>query len=490
MPIDLLSIFRGGGTEETHADTLPDFTHPLEVERFNALRANEAFNKILSAFGSTYASLTSIAQIPDRYFPVTKKTFPRLHKIYKTAADKLEVHSAPTLFTTMDYTRNARTIGVDENCVMIIDSQCLEDFSDRQILALLGRELGHVKKKHVTYLNAFDMIDEVISAIPFGGSILNTTLVSGAKGLLLEWLLAAEFTADRAGAIAADGIRPVMQNHLMATGIETAADAQDYSPYTQISLPENLVNFSRAAQLVLMGTLRTFPIPLVIPRMQELEKWSQSRECAQNFPQVFSDNVKLPPAKNPPAKSLQKGQKIDLTRTNPGLKKILVGLGWDVSGGGSDFDLDVAAFLLGANGKVLAEEDFIFYGNLRHRSGAVEHCGDNLTGAGEGDDEQIKIDLAKIPAEISRIDFTVTIYDADKRRQNFGQVKNAFIRVVNAETGSEILRYDLGENFSVETAVVVSEIYRHNGEWKFSAIGSGFSGGLAALCKNFGVEVD
>ncbi len=190
--------------------------------------------------------------------------------------------------------------------------------------------------------------------------------------------------------------------------------------------------------------------------------------------------------------SLAKGQKIDLTKTNPGLSKILIGLGWDTNkyDGGNDFDLDASAFMLGANGKATEDADFVFYNQPKHPSGSVEALGDNRTGAGEGDDEQIKIDLAKIPAEISRIDFTVTIYDADKRRQNFGQVKNAFIRVVNAETGSEILRYDLGENFSVETAVVVSEIYRHNGEWKFSAIGSGFSGGLAALCRNFGVEVD
>ncbi len=188
---------------------------------------------------------------------------------------------------------------------------------------------------------------------------------------------------------------------------------------------------------------------------------------------------------------LTKGQKVDLTKGNPGLSKIMIGLGWDTNkyDGGADFDLDAAAFLLGADGKVTNDGDFVFYGNLKHSSGGVEHMGDNLTGEGEGDDEQIMVDLKAIPANIERIDFTVTIYDADVRRQNFGQVSNAFIRVVDNETNTELIRYDLGEDFSIETAVVVGEIYRHNGEWKFNAIGSGFQGGLFALCKNFGVNV-
>ena len=191
------------------------------------------------------------------------------------------------------------------------------------------------------------------------------------------------------------------------------------------------------------------------------------------------------------AVSLKKGQKVDLTKTNPGLKEILIGLGWDTNkyDGGSEFDLDAAAFLLGASGKVNSDDDFIFYQNLKHASGAVEHMGDNLTGAGEGDDEEIKIDLSKVPADIEKIDFTVTIYEADERKQNFGQVENAFIRVVNVATGEELIRYDLGEDFSIETAVVIGELYRNKGEWKFNAIGSGFSGGLEALCKNFGVNV-
>lgn len=191
------------------------------------------------------------------------------------------------------------------------------------------------------------------------------------------------------------------------------------------------------------------------------------------------------------AVSLAKGQKVDLTKTNPGLKEVLIGLGWDTNkyDGGYDFDLDAAAFLLGADGKVTSDSDFVFYNNLKHASGSVQHLGDNLTGEGEGDDEQIKIALDKVPANIEKIDFTVTIHEADKRKQNFGQVENAFIRVVDAKTDKELIRYDLGEDFSIETAVVVGELYRNKGEWKFNAIGNGFSGGLAALGKNFGVNV-
>ncbi len=188
--------------------------------------------------------------------------------------------------------------------------------------------------------------------------------------------------------------------------------------------------------------------------------------------------------------NLSKGQKVDLTKGNPGLKNIMVGLGWDVNAfdSGVDFDLDAAAFMLGADGKCPTEKEFVFYGNLKHTSGSVNHMGDNLTGEGDGDDEQIQIDLSKIPANIEKIAFTVTIYDADKRKQNFGQVSNAFIRIFDETTNAELIRYDLGEDFSIETAVVVGELYRNNGEWKFNAIGSGFQGGLAALCGHFGID--
>lgn len=189
--------------------------------------------------------------------------------------------------------------------------------------------------------------------------------------------------------------------------------------------------------------------------------------------------------------NLSKGQKVDLTKGNASLKHIMVGLGWDVNAfdSGADFDLDASAFMCGANGKCPTEKEFVFYGNLEHPSGAVKHQGDNLTGEGDGDDEQIFVDLKAIPESVDKIAFTVTIYEAQERRQNFGQVSNAYIRIVDEDTNQELIRYDLGEDFSIETAIVVGELYRHNGKWKFNAIGSGFQGGLAALCGHYGIQV-
>ena len=189
--------------------------------------------------------------------------------------------------------------------------------------------------------------------------------------------------------------------------------------------------------------------------------------------------------------SLKKGQKVSLTKGTPGLKKVMVGLGWDINqfDTGKAFDLDTAAFLVTASGKVSRAEDFIFYGNLLHPSGSVEHMGDNLSGVGDGDDEQIKIDLSLIPENIVKIAFTVTIYEAEERRQNFGQINNAFIRIYNEENGAELLNYDLDEDFSIETAVVFGELYKNNGEWKFNAIGSGFENNLEGLCTNFGINL-
>lgn len=189
--------------------------------------------------------------------------------------------------------------------------------------------------------------------------------------------------------------------------------------------------------------------------------------------------------------NLSKGQRIDLTKTNPGLKKAIIGLGWDTNkySGGYDFDLDASAFLVGADGKVINEKDFVFYNNLQGVNGSVIHTGDNRTGEGDGDDEQLVIIFDKVPEHVHKVAITVTIHDALQRAQNFGQVSNAFVRLVNEETNEEVLRYDLAEEFSTETAIVVCEIYRHGTEWKFSAVGSGFQGGLAALCANYGLQV-
>lgn len=187
--------------------------------------------------------------------------------------------------------------------------------------------------------------------------------------------------------------------------------------------------------------------------------------------------------------SLVKGQKIDLTKGN-NLQKAVIGLGWDTNkyDGGLEFDLDASAFLVDANGKAQNEYDFLFYNNLKHPSGGVIHTGDNRTGEGEGDDEQIIIEFSKVPPEVNTIAITVTIHDAINRSQNFGQVSNAFVRVVNEDTNEELMRYDLTEEYSIETAMVVCELYRNNGEWKFNAIGSGFQGGLDSLCRNYGLD--
>ena len=188
--------------------------------------------------------------------------------------------------------------------------------------------------------------------------------------------------------------------------------------------------------------------------------------------------------------SLQKGGNVNLSKEAPGLSKILIGLGWDVRAtDGADFDLDGSAFLLSASGKVRSDADFVFYNQSKSDNGAVEHTGDNRTGAGDGDDEAIIISLPAVPADVEKIAITVTIHDADARRQNFGQVSSAFIRCVNADTNVEIARFDLSEDASVETAMIFGEVYRHNGEWKFKAIGQGFKGGLAALAQHFGVNV-
>ncbi|HEX8463569.1 MAG TPA: TerD family protein [Abditibacterium sp.] len=188
--------------------------------------------------------------------------------------------------------------------------------------------------------------------------------------------------------------------------------------------------------------------------------------------------------------SLNKGGNLSLSKSDPGLKKISVGLGWDVRATeGADFDLDASCFLLGETNKVRSDDDFIFYNQLKSADGAVEHTGDNLTGAGEGDDEVVLVDLTRVSPDIFKLAFSVTIHDAQTRGQNFGQVQSAFIRVVNADTGNEIVRYDLSEDASTETAMIFGEVYRNAGEWKFRAVGQGFAGGLGPLARNFGVTI-
>ena len=189
------------------------------------------------------------------------------------------------------------------------------------------------------------------------------------------------------------------------------------------------------------------------------------------------------------ALSLSKGGNLSLSKEAPGMTKVLVGLGWDArSTDGQDFDLDASAFLLKADGKVRADSEFIFYNQLKSVDGSVEHTGDNRTGEGDGDDEAIKVDLSKVPADIDRIAFTVTIHEAEARKQNFGQVRGAFIRIVNQDNNSEVARYDLAEDASTETAMIFAELYRNGAEWKFRAVGQGFAGGLKPLAESYGLK--
>lgn len=188
--------------------------------------------------------------------------------------------------------------------------------------------------------------------------------------------------------------------------------------------------------------------------------------------------------------SLTKGGNVSLSKEAPGLTAIIVGLGWDTrTTDGTDFDLDASAILLNNTEKAVSDQHFVFFNNLKSPDGSVEHTGDNLTGEGEGDDEQIKIDLASVPADVDKVVFPVSIYDAETRSQSFGQVRNAFIRIVNQAGGTEIARYDLSEDASTETAMVFGEVYRSGAEWKFRAVGQGWASGLAGIARDFGVNV-
>ncbi|MEU9008620.1 TerD family protein [Streptomyces sp. NPDC048479] len=188
--------------------------------------------------------------------------------------------------------------------------------------------------------------------------------------------------------------------------------------------------------------------------------------------------------------SLSKGGNVSLTKAAPNLTAVTVGLGWDArSTTGTDFDLDASALLTNAEGKVANDGNFVFFNNLKSPEGSVEHTGDNLTGEGEGDDEQIKVNLASVPADVDKIVFPVSIYEAESRQQSFGQVRNAFIRVVNQADNNELARYDLSEDASTETAMVFGELYRNGAEWKFRAIGQGYASGLRGIAQDFGVNV-
>ena len=462
-------------SEENHG-LLANLIHESEKARFEKLKDNRVLKFVLTVLGSTHANLTAFAEIPDRAFAVTPETFPRLYELYREVHKKLELKKDYHLFCKMDYGRNAKTFGTDDDCIIVIDSACLEDFSDNQIRALLGRELAHIKFRHINYLTAFGLIDSILNLVPVPkilSGVINTAAVSVTKGLLLDWLLAAEFSADRAGAFVAGDILPVIQNNLMICGLETAPSREDYEFYTQTDLPQNN-NFELAAKLIMTETLRDFPMPFVIPRIRELAKWGASDECKKFFPSVYY--AKSARAKNNPSpvgqSNVLSGQRFDLTKNNPQLRNINVNFEWEQT----NLDIEHCAFLLNETGKVASDSDFVFYNNSFHPSGSVSRLPRRNNSA------RIKIDLAKIPADVIKIAFVL---------MNCDEKKSSAIRGVSlniSDSQKNLIDISLG-NFTVETAIVLGELYRYKGEWKFNAVGAGFSGGIMALCQQFGVDV-
>ena len=482
---DLLSWRRNAEfknfSDEEHG-LLANLIHDSERSSFDRLKKNEVLNIILNLMGKTHASITSLAEIPDRSFIVTKETCPRLYGLYRIAHDKLELEKEYDLFCTMDYGRNAKTLGTDDECIIVIDSTCLEDFSDAQILALLGRELGHIKFKHVKYLTAFNLIDYLVSFLP---SVLSrfaeAAAVSAAKGLLLDWLLAAQFSADRAGAFIAGDILPVIQNNLMISGLETAEECIDFKRYTQINLMEDLDNFDSATKLLMTNTLQDFPIPFVIPRIRELDKWKASSECEKNFPEIYNaasenkKNVSCPVSKSKSV-ALCRGQRFELTKNNPKLSYINFKFEWEQT----ELDIEHGAFLLNESGKVESDENFIFYNNPTHSSKSV------ICLPRESNSAQIKVDLKKIPAAVKKIALVLMIIDAEKYGQSFNMISK--VRLNLSDEHEELGIFSLN-HFTIETVIILGELYLSKDNWKFNAIGSGFSGGLMSLCRQFGIDV-
>lgn len=452
---------------------LANLIHDSERSSFDRLKRNETLNIVLNLMGKTHASFTSFAEIPDRSFIVTKETCPRLYNLYREAHDKLELEKEYDLFCTMDYGRNAKTLGTDDECIIVVDSTCLEDFSDAQILALLGRELGHIKFKHVKYLTAFNLIDYLVSFLPnILSRFAEAAAVSAAKGLLLDWLLAAQFSADRAGAFVAGDILPVIQNNLMISGLETAEECIDFKRYIQINLPEDFNNFDSATKLLMTSTLQDFPIPFVIPRIKELAKWKASDECQNHFPEIYNANL----VEKSKSVALCKGQRFELTKNNPQLRNVTFKFEWEQT----NTDIEHGAFLLNEHNKVERDEDFVFYNNPSHSSKSV------LLLSRKDNSARLKVDLEKIPDSVKKITLALMIVDADKYGQNFSMIGRVSLNL--SDEHEELSTFSL-KNFTIETVIVLGELYRNKGEWKFKAIGSGFSGGLISLCQQFGIAV-
>lgn len=460
---------------------LPDFVHPKDKLLFAELKANSEniqsqtqrmFANVLNVMNSAHETVTSLAEVPDRSFIVTPATQPRLYELYRTARNILELEKDCLLFCTMEYIRVAKTVGTDAEPMIVIDSACLDDFNDGQLLALLGRELGHVKLKHVKYLTTLNLIDTLTGF---------SNMANAVKGLLYEWILTAHFSADRAGAIVAGDILPVIYNNLMTSGLENAIDCEDYESYLQFDMPNEQSNFDRTTKILMLNTLREFPMPFVIERTRELILWAQSEECKKNFPEIYNANrqpvanrvenmKKIRTSANSAPLTILKGQRLNLQHYRNFTAV------FECNGDTQNMEFDLAAFLTTENNRVTNDGDFVFYNNTRHESGA----------AALNDNGSIKIDLSRVPKNIKQISLAVAIYDAENRGQNFGMIREKTLKIFIYDM--ERVRFPF-ESFNDETAIILGEFYRSQGDWKFIAGGTGYSGGFNALCKSFGVSV-
>ena len=391
------------------------------------------------------------------------------------------------------------------------------DFSDEQLLATFGIALGHIAKNHVTYLNTIDLIDDV-------GRFLPTIARDAAKSTLLDWLITMEYTADRAGAIAAGSVRAVIEHHLWTSGYETVDQCVGHDLDTTIAMPHELGNLDRAAKIVLINTLRSFPLPFVVPRIRALVEWCTSEECRRDFPNLYCDDPDIfavnravnradnravnrssiavdktfraepiaqpiddkpiddqpiddQPIDERQSQALHIGARVDLTKNR--LENVALVVRWRDEH--PDAAIDHSAFLLGADGKVHSDADFIYYANPMHASECVEYIPLRRNAA------RINVALSKIPDAIDKISFNLTIEGTGDYHAAFGRIEGLSMRLIDATTNVEVARFDF-DGLSNETALVVGEIYRHKGAWKFKIVGAGYYGGVEVLCQNAGVS--
>lgn len=453
---------------------MPNFTHPEESARFNESNNNIFIKYILPRINSFNESVTSVAKIPDRSFAVTENTCPRLYEAFHTAWQKLKMDNGRkcTLFCSMDYDRNIKTSGTDDDALIVVSSTCLEDFSDKQLLALLGREVGHLKLNHLRYLVAFNTIDSIAGQLPnIVSRLLGVDNVASAiKGWLFEMLLVTQYSADRAGAIVAGDILPVIQNNLMIAGIEHSKDCLNFEDYLTENLRQDFNNLDRVTKVLMINALRDLPMPFAIPRIKELVKWSASEDCRINFPALYRPPVKKMRKINvKPSTTLLKGQRFVGSK----FEKITFTLDYDDAN--HNIQINLIAFLVSQENKVLRIEDVIFYKNICHDSGAIVLDSEN----------SFSLEFSKVPTSITKISFAAMIPDADKLQQNFGSFHNLTSKFSN--TDNNVVAFPLAD-LTNETAIIMGEFYRYKQEWKFKAIGEGFFD-VQDLFKNFGINL-